>query len=222
MGSVDLLSDDGKIEVLQHILHQFRSSGVAPEAVDKIFLELENLRKPSWSSLGGSKGTIMELRESLARCIERHSIKSCGANAIEVNLSGRSRADFIKEVAFLVADLHHRQYVPPPLLQAWISDPGFTAPVEEGASPIRVEVNMTESRLKNEAEQRALGFNKVSLADLAVAHAAHYLLHNSDLFDGNTVRCNSTHSLKFFDESGLGCATWTLSRANWMTASRYL
>jgi hypothetical protein len=216
--STDLLGPGGRIEVLEHLLFGLEAQGLLTSAQAIIAQVREQVYRPLCLPGEG----VLALRERLSGCIERFQITEIGMHAVELRIpEGASRIQLLKEVADLGADLFRKQYVHPVHLQTWAKDARFIRPARKGGEPIRVEVNMPESKLKTFAEQKALNFNEVSLPDLIVAHAAYFLKTERDLFGDNSVWC-SEELLKFYEESGLGIASWRLDRANWITASRYL
>jgi hypothetical protein len=214
---VDLLSHPDKLVVLDHLVHVFRSEGYPTDALDTINAQIKILRGDN-RALSGEY--VLAVRKQIQDTIDKNQIRAVDQGTVSVNLQGHTRGEFLREVAALVADAMGRQYMIPLRLKEWSESPAFTARIEQGASPLCVEVNMPSSKLKSDREQRALGFNDVSIEDLVTAHAAYYLLTGTDLFNGNTVRCRDG-VLHFFEETGLGLASWTLDRAYWMTASRY-
>jgi hypothetical protein len=65
---------------------------------------------------------------------------------------------------------------------------------------LRIDGNVRGSTNHTFAEQVAKGWNDVAVEDLAVAHAAFYLLTGEDLFRGNVVRAACSATLMFLGE----------------------
>jgi hypothetical protein len=218
MQAVDLLCNTGRVEVLEHILCKLHAQGFVHSADEIISLVRDQVFRTKCLPEEGA----LALRERVATGIERYAIRELGRSAVELKLpKGSSRFELLREVSDVSADLFGKQYVNPQLLHEWSKQSRFLARAQKGGELIRVEVNIPESKLKNFAEQKALGFNQVSLPDLVAAHAAYFLKTSQDLFDDKSVWCNE-ELLKFYEKSGLGIAQWRLHRANWITASRYL
>lgn len=135
------------------------------------------------------------------RFVERYAIRKLRWSEVEVNLSGVSRIEFLREVQDLARILYKRDHTYPYTLRTWGTQLAFRKVVADGSEPLRIDGNVDGSKRKSVAQQRESELNNVEKEDLAVAHGAFFILTGKDLFDGSLVRCRG--KTLCFDELGL-------------------
>lgn len=108
---------------------------------------------------------------------------------------GMSRIEMLQESQSISVALHEAnpdrymaaQAIWPILVEKWESECSFTEVIQKSL-PLKIDGNVKDSTNMTRAEQEDKGWNNTALQDLAMAHAAFYLLTGKDLFQGNAVR----------------------------------
>lgn len=137
--------------------------------------------------------------------MKQFRIKVVGRGKIRLELGNTSRIDFLRRVQAATLKLYRRSAVRPEVLKEWAGDSVFTERPAAGGR-IGVNGNVAGSIEQTMAEQDAKGLNDVSLCDLAVAHAAYFLVTGRNMFGGNRVRaCDGE---LYFYPCGLDYRDW--------------
>lgn len=116
-----------------------------------------------------------------------HEIQAIEEHVVGLNFKGTSRLEFLSNVLEAIEAQRNTQLVWPTTLSTWSLDPSFHITPE---MPILIDGNVQGSTEIFHSEMIEQGLCDVSLADLACAHAAFFLVTGEDLFGGNTVRCS--------------------------------
>ena len=126
---------------------------------------------------------------------EQFDIEILGPGQVRLDLGEFSRFEFLQLVHDVASKLHGRPYITPERLAGWSYDGVF----DKRGGVICVNGRLEDLLGESRAVQEAAGLDNVNISDLAVAHAAYFLLTGDDMFNGKTVRAQDGVALGFYN-----------------------
>lgn len=190
-----LLSAEGKVDVLNYLLGELTATDLArlsPTARQALLETLpEEQSKPTIEAVTGEAPSI---RQSF---IEKYEVRVLADSQIALTLPlGTSRINFLKEAQTLANELHGRNAISPIQLEEWARNKNFTHKVTQSHT-ISVDMHVENSRFKTIAAMKHEGWLNLFVQDLAIAHAAYFIVTGKNAFQGGFVRVR-------FDEFNTG------------------
>ena len=157
--------------------------------------------------------------------VSKYSVEKINDHQVRFVLpKGTSRIDLLNEAQGIAEGLYVRDAVHPPHLKDWQKEDDFrtkTTSITKLGIDGRVEGLDAKSRKEQERLLKEQGGEMAPLANLAVAHAAFFILTGKDLFQGQWVlACGGSLC---FRSIGLDVVNdWSVSSKDVVSASRSL
>lgn len=157
---------------LEFVLERVRGGTLSTEALQRLKAALPDV-------------AVAITREAFAT---QYGIKVLGESQVALTLpKDTSRLAFLQEAQALVRKLNNRDLIWPSSLKIWESDPMLTSNIKNELK-LAVDGNVGYSTKMTRREQEKAGWLDVDMIDLALAHAAYFVVTGEDLFANNWVR----------------------------------